>query len=240
MRTEPPPWLASPRRSRSPGPRTPSRPAPGRCPSPGTRSSSPPRSAAPAPAATATAAGGPAARSRRWMRAAAEQIAELSASGCFDPPPSSTNRRSEPPVRVTQPAMRLHQLVQQDQHVERGEHLHQYLWRVDTGQQRVHRRPQIEQRSRFGLRLQRGEVQTAVVVENDLSVVRQTQGDLPVGAAPAPRHAPRSAPPGPWPGSEPGPWPAGPGGHPSGFPAREQIPETGIESSGRGVDLAYD
>jgi hypothetical protein len=120
------------------------------------------------------------------MRAAAEQIAELSASGCSDPPPSSTNRRSEPPVRVTQPAMRLHQLVQQDQHVERGEHLHQYLRRVDAGQQRVHRRPQIEQRSRFGLRLQRGEVQTAVVVENDLSVVRQTQGDLPVGAAPGP------------------------------------------------------
>jgi hypothetical protein len=120
----------------------------------------------------------------------------------FDQEPRvSEQQREIPPVRVTQPVTRLHQLVQQDQHVERGEHLQQHLRRVGAGQHRVHRRPQIEQGSRFGLRLQRGEAQTAVVVENDLSVVRQTGGDLPVGAAPAPRHAPRSAPPIPWPGA---------------------------------------
>lgn len=35
---------------------------------------------------------------------------------------------------------------------------------------------------RFGLRLQGREVQTAVVVEDDLRIVRDSGGDLPVGA----------------------------------------------------------
>jgi hypothetical protein len=71
-----------------------------------------------------------------------------------------------------------------------GEHLQQYLGQVDAGQHRVHRGPQVEQRGGLGFRLQGGEVQPTIAVEDDLRVVRQPPGDLPV--RPVQQRGPRS------------------------------------------------